>query len=258
MTRGRRNSLCWQPDLHEKENLADICFARSAVDGSPFSKAEQYCALRGLPAILIFGTRRRLRAGESLFENGAKLEYLYVILSGAVKLTLNVEGAEVVAGFSLEGDLLGDDAIFDGYHGNSAICLGDTVVSTVRYCEFNRLCTANADFANAFLTYLSSSMLSNFRHIEMLSKGRAQEKVAFFLLWLSRRMTLPGSRLTILTLAMSRYEIGSYLDLTYATVTKVLGQLQKTGVAFVRRNKIQILDYDKLMLLSGSQLQPEQ
>ena len=70
----------------------------------------------------------------------------------------------------------------------------------------------------------------------------AEERVAAFLLDLSRRYTQRGYSGTRFLLRMTRAEIGGFLGLTLETVSRIFSRLQREGVLSVDRREIGILN----------------
>ena len=56
-----------------------------------------------------------------------------------------------------------------------------------------------------------------------------------------------------LHLALSRKEIADYLDLTHATVTRMLSRLQKLGIISVRYRQLRLLDGPGLHQIAAGQ-----
>ena len=60
-------------------------------------------------------TRRRIKAGETLYREGDKFTYLYAVRSGTLKSSLILtDGREQVSGFHIAGELVGLDGVAQG------------------------------------------------------------------------------------------------------------------------------------------------
>ncbi len=77
----------------------------------------------------------------------------------------------------------------------------------------------------------------------------ADERMAAFLITLSRRYALRGFSATRLRLAMSRTDIGNYLRLAPETVSRVLRRLQDMKVLRIDRREVELLNHDYLHAL---------
>ena len=64
---------------------------------------------------LMFG-RRRVAAGEALYREGDRFQFIYAVRSGTFKSSLNrsADGREQVSGFHMAGELMGLDGVANG------------------------------------------------------------------------------------------------------------------------------------------------
>jgi CRP/FNR family transcriptional regulator len=76
----------------------------------------------------------------------------------------------------------------------------------------------------------------------LLGSMGSRERVAAFLLNLSRRLVRRGCSGTQIQLPMTREEIGSYLGLTIETVSRVFSSLQRDGLMEVRQKDLRNID----------------
>jgi len=79
----------------------------------------------------------------------------------------------------------------------------------------------------------------------------ARERLAAFLLDLSRRYQLRGYSSTEFVLRLTRHEIGSYLGLTLETVSRLFAQFQLHGLLQVIGRSVQLLDVPALRQILG-------
>jgi CRP/FNR family transcriptional regulator len=80
----------------------------------------------------------------------------------------------------------------------------------------------------------------------LLGKKSAEERLAAFLLSMSRRLHKRGLSPTDFYLSMSRHEIGNYLGLAVETVSRLFTRFQEEGLLNVDRKHVQLLDLDML------------
>ena len=81
----------------------------------------------------------------------------------------------------------------------------------------------------------------------------ADERMAAFLLHLSRRFSARGYSAQRFMLRMTRAEIGSFLGLTLETISRVFSRFQRLGLLKVTRREIELLDMATLQALAQSQ-----
>jgi CRP/FNR family transcriptional regulator len=80
----------------------------------------------------------------------------------------------------------------------------------------------------------------------LLGSMRAEERLATFLLNLSRRFVRRGYSSSDFHLRMTREEIGSYLGLKLETVSRLFSAFQKDGLIDVQQKHVIIRDIDGL------------
>jgi CRP/FNR family transcriptional regulator len=85
----------------------------------------------------------------------------------------------------------------------------------------------------------------------LLGSMTAEQRLAAFLLSLSRRHQRLGFSATHFVLRMTREEIGSYLGLTLETVSRLLSRLQREGLVAVHQRDVEIRQPDRLMEMVG-------
>ena len=97
-------------------------------------------------------------------------------------------------------------------------------------------------------------------HQQMVLLGRktAREKLASFLIMMSRRMAGLGKRVDVVALPMTRLDIADYLGLTIETVSRVFTQFTKEGlIELPTTRRARIKDHDTLLQTSeGVDRQP--
>jgi CRP/FNR family transcriptional regulator len=76
----------------------------------------------------------------------------------------------------------------------------------------------------------------------LLARRSAEDRLAAFLLSLSRRFASRGFSETDFTLSMSRHDIANYLGLAAETVSRLFSRLDDAGLLTVNGRKIQIHD----------------
>lgn len=85
----------------------------------------------------------------------------------------------------------------------------------------------------------------------LLGKRSADERLAAFLLGLSRRFAKRNFSPTRFNLSMSRGDIGNYLGLAEETVCRPLARFQEQGIIAVRRRQVELNDLGRLRALAG-------
>ncbi len=222
-------------------NLRELCLPKG------LDEAE----LRRLECVVY--TRRRIKRGEALFDAGDDFHSVYSIRSGFFKTTtIDNEGREQVTGFNMPGELLGMDGIGSGrYHAN-AVALEDSEVCVLPFSLVESLGREVPALQRHLFSVLSREIVRDHGVMMLLGSMRAEERLATFLLNLSKRFHRRGYSPTEFHLRMTREEIGNYLGLKLETVSRLFSKFQAEGLIEVEQKHVRIVDVDGL----GALLKP--
>jgi CRP/FNR family transcriptional regulator len=190
---------------------------------------------------------RPLHRGDYLFRNGERFRSLYVVKTGSVKTYApSAEGGEQVLGFHLPGEIIGLDAIEKDAHVCSARVLETSAICEVPFARFEELSSSIPSLQHQMYRLLSKEIGHDTEMLMLLGKKSAEERLAAFLVSMSRRLHARGLSATDFYLSMSRHEIGNYLGLAVETVSRLFTRFQDEGLLNVDRKHIQLLDLDAL------------
>lgn len=173
------------------------------------------------PGLALPGLTMTFAADEEIFGQEEAAEFVYKVLSGAVRTScVRSDGSRHIGDFHLPGDVFGLAA--GATHRACAEAIVTSKIGLVRRSTLERAAERDGDAARQ-LWSLTSRELANLQdHLRLLSQKDATRRVGAFLLKLSRR----GSSAT-LELPMSREDIGDHLGLTLETVSRAFGRLTR-------------------------------
>lgn len=191
---------------------------------------------------LMFG-RRRIRAGQRLYREGEPFKFLYEVRSGNLKSSLTTaQGLARVSAFHMAGELMGLDGVAEGQHASSVTALEDTEVCAVSYALLAELALGNAQLQRTLMQHMGREIVRELRLLVLLGNMTAEERLATFLLDLSRRLLTRGYSPRDFHMRMTRADIGSYLGLTLETVSRTFSAFQKLQLLEVNQRHIRITD----------------
>lgn len=200
----------------------------------------------------IAAAKRKLARGASLYRPGEAFDSLYAVKSGAFKTVgLSHDGEEKVTGFYLPGELLGLDAISAGRHAYSAVALEDSEVCAIPFAALEKMASTVPSLQHKLFQVLSGDISRDQGLMLLLGSMSAEQRLAAFLLSLSRRYLRLGFAANRYTLRMTREEIGNYLGLTLETVSRVLSRFQKEALVAVQQRDIEIRQPARLREMVG-------
>jgi len=191
--------------------------------------------------------RRRLKQGEALFAAGDPFKAIYAIRSGFIKTSIvDGEGREQVTGFSMGGELLGLEGIGTGSYNGSAIALEDSEICVLPYALIEEMANELPSLQRRMNTVLAREIVRDHGVMMLLGSMRAEQRLATFLLNLSKRFTARGYSRSDFNLRMTREELGSYLGLKLETVSRLFSRFQENGLIEVQQKHVRIIDIPSL------------
>lgn len=200
----------------------------------------------------IAAAKRKVARGASLYRPGEAFDSLYAVRSGAFKTVgVSHDGEEKVTGFYLSGELLGLDSISSGRHGYSAVALEDSEVCAIPFAALEKMAASVPMLQHKLFQVLSGDISRDQGLMLLLGSMSAEQRLAAFLLSLSRRYLRLGFAANRYALRMTREEIGNYLGLTLETVSRVLSRFQKEALIAVNQRDIEIRQPARLREMVG-------
>ncbi|MEY9182995.1 CRP/FNR family nitrogen fixation transcriptional regulator [Bradyrhizobium sp. USDA 326] len=177
--------------------------------------------LAALAGVNVFCSEFRYRRGTEVFGEGEETEYVYQIISGAVRTyKLLSDGRRQINSFHLPGDMFGLE------NGATHRFTAEAIVETrVRITRRRSLLDATRDREGGVakvIGLVTQSLQHAENHMLLLGRKTALERVAAFLLEMDERLSQPD----VMILPMSRRDIADYLGLTLETVSRAFSSLR--------------------------------
>jgi CRP/FNR family transcriptional regulator len=200
---------------------------------------------------IILKRSRILHKGDYLHRQGDPVKSLYIMRSGAVKEYISSKaGDEQILGFFLPGEMIGLDSFHQESYHCSAIALETTTFCSVLIDKFEQLCQKIPDLQRLMLNTMSKVISFEEKMMLTACNKKADERVATFLISLSKRYQHLGYSATEIHLPMSRQDIGCYLGLSNETVSRIFTQLQKNKIISIQPKMIMVNDLTSLKEMS--------
>ena len=158
---------------------------------------------------------------------------------------LLADGRRQVTGFLFPGDFL-------GLGNDKSYRYSAEALTPAMLCRFKRAALQEAlqkfpAMEQRLFGMASNELAAAQDQMVLLGRKTAHEKLASFLLMLSKRAERRGQKPTPIPLAMNRSEIGDYLGLTIETTSRVFTKMKQSGViALLPSSHIDIRDFDAL------------
>ncbi len=187
-----------------------------------------------------------LARGDPLFDEGEPAQHLFNVTSGAVKVyKLLADGRRQMTGFLFPGDFLG--LANEETYAYSAEAVTHTVLCRFPRRKLERLLERYPKMEHRLLGMVSHELAVAQEQMLLLGRKTAREKIASFLLMLSRRSVQRGQNGNPVVVPMSRNDIGDYLGLTTETVSRTFTQLKQGGsISLLPGGKVEMADRARL------------
>ncbi|MCX7251400.1 MAG: fumarate/nitrate reduction transcriptional regulator Fnr [Burkholderiales bacterium] len=201
----------------------------------------------------VISTRKRVKRGSALFNNGDRFSSLYAVRSGFFKTRVtSVDGRDQVTGFQMTGEILGMDGIVNDHHSCDAVALEDAEVCVMPFDRIESLSREFSALQHHVHKIMSREIVRDHGVMLLLGSMRAEERLAAFLLNLVQRLHSRGFSQSELVLRMTREEIGSYLGMKLETVSRTFSKFVEEGIIEVKQRHVQIKDTEALRRLVNS------
>lgn len=224
--------------------LCSTCHLRAACVPAGLA-AEDVRRLDGL----LFA-RRRIREGQVLYRQGDRFRFVHAVRSGTFKTVASrQDGRERVTAFAMAGDVLGVDGVAGEAYPTTATALEDGEVCAIPHAHLHQAALESRGMHDLLARLLGREIVRDHGVMALLGTMNTDERLAAFLLDLSRRMKALGYSPHELHLRMSRAEIGSYLGVTLETVSRTFSTFQRRGWLQVAKKHVRILDLATLARL---------
>ncbi len=188
-------------------------------------------------------------AGEHVVREGDPFEAIAAVRAGTVKTySIDRDGREHVLGFHLPGEVIGLNAIAGDKYPCNAVALDTVTLCRFSFPQISVLAARLPGLQQTLFRLLSrdigtASLLAG--------DWSADERMAAFLIGLSRRLAARGFSPDRFQLTMARTDIANYLRLAPETVSRVLKRFQEDGMLQVERRELELVDRSRLESLAG-------
>ena len=193
-----------------------------------------------------------LHAGDHVFREGDPFEAIAAVRAGTVKTySIDRDGREHVLGFHLPGEVIGLDAIDGDTYPCNAVALDTVMLCRFSFPKISVLATRVPGLQKQLFRLLSRDIG---RAAMLAGDWTADERMAAFLISLSRRLAARGFSPDRFQLTMARTDIANYLRLAPETVSRVLKRFQDDAMIQVDRRELELVNRKPLEALAAPML----
>lgn len=189
---------------------------------------------------------------QTLFDSETAFSSIYVVRSGSFKTTVIAsDGREQVTGFYFPGEFIGMDAIYEQSYKSTAKALESSSVCELPFDKLQDFSSTIPQLQAQLMTRLSKELSGDKSLMFLLGKKTAEEKLATFLISISKRFQDRGFSATEFQLSMSRGDIANHLGLAVETISRLFTRFQEEGLINIHNKSISLRNSEKLNELCG-------
>ena len=204
---------------------------------------------QSLEALEVFASTVTARKDAELYAQGDTAHYCYRILRGCVRtVKLMEDGRRQVNEFLFAGDWFGFDAL--QAHDFAAEAVSDVVLQRYPRHACDTMAAADVRIAGSLLSLATSNLRSARDRMVTLGRKTASERIAGFLLEMTRRMPQDGDG--VVALPMNRGDMADHLGLTIETVCRCLAQFRRDGTIRLTRTSLAVQNREALRSIGSA------
>jgi CRP-like cAMP-binding protein len=195
-----------------------------------------------------FKEERSYLKGEIINHEGEKITDFKYLKTGLVKLfRRSLNGEEQVITITRPFEFVSNISIFSEVkYKFSVAALEDSVVCSVRLDYIKELFLKNGQFAITLLTKISAINDKIINQTLDIRQKNLTGRVAYILLYFTKEIF----RSKIFEVPVSRKEIADYIGMSAANVIRAISDFKKDGIIKVVGKTIEVVDIDKLEIIS--------
>lgn len=215
-------------------------FARPSLDGAASFDTNDFARR------LIAGEVRTYDANSHLYYEGDAASHVYRIASGNVSVyRMMPDGRRQIVDLAYPGDVIGLGA--PRAHASNAQAISRTRVSCVPVAVMHDMVRRDPTLGLALCAALSRDLQAAQERLLAVGRCTASERLAGFLLGLSRRNARNGDDSRVIVLPITRSDIADCLGLTTETVSRTFTAFRADGlIALEQGVLVTILDMKAL------------
>lgn len=190
------------------------------------------------------GHQKTYQAGEQIFGEGEKAEFLPIIVAGKVKIVRFLfEGKEIILNIFQGGESFAIPPIYQG--GNypaTAIAMEKTEILIIYRQDFLELLRKSDEFSALMMSKMSTLLRETTFSMQNLATSSPEQRVGNVLFHLAEKenFVMPFK------VSLRRQDIADMSGLTTETTIRVIRRLAEKDLIKIVRGKIFIEDYKKL------------
>jgi CRP/FNR family transcriptional regulator len=191
---------------------------------------------------------REFRKNDTILNEEDTNEYMYIILSGKVKIVQTSEdGKETILAIHKSGDFFGEMTLIDGKTmPASVLAYEDTLTAIISQKNFSDMISTEQKINRQLLIILCSRLRESWDRIQLLNFNNATHRMKMLFTMLSDEYGEKSDEGVTLAIKLTHQDIANMAGITRETVTRVIDRWQKNAEITILKNKFILLHPDFL------------
>ncbi len=182
---------------------------------------------------------KQFRKNETILYEADTNKYMYLILSGKVKVIRTTEdGKEIILAMHQSGNFFGEMSLIDGKTTPASVmATTDSLIAIISQTDFYTILFSQNKVVENLLKILCTRLRQSWDTIQLLNFNNASHRTKMLLLMLCDEYGKKTPDGIVLNIKLTHQDISDMTGLTRETVTRVLDKLQKSKEISILDNK---------------------
>lgn len=191
------------------------------------------------------------KKGETIYEEGNRINGIYCIHQGTIKIyKTGLEGKEQIIMFGRSGDIFGYRSVIN----NEPACTSVKVIDEVCLCfiptdTLYHLLRENSEFGIELLQIACKELDESNNYITDIAQKSVRERLAEVLLSLESKFGVNDEN--IINVSLTREELANLIGTATESVIRLLSEFKNDGLIEIQGRKIKIKDIARIKKISN-------
>ncbi|MBN1571176.1 MAG: Crp/Fnr family transcriptional regulator [Acidobacteria bacterium] len=191
---------------------------------------------------------RAYRKGQIIFLEEETGNYMYLVLSGKVKVSKSgAGGKETILAIHRAGDFFGEMSLLDGKTAPATVsAMEDSKIISLSGADFHKYLLHNEKVMLQIIHVLCARLRQVWQ-TQSLSSSTADARIRMGIYQLAKRHGIRDAHGTIIDLKITHQELAEMVGTSRETVTRVLAHLREQGIIEINQRRMTLIDSEALL-----------
>jgi len=191
---------------------------------------------------------RSYRKGQVIFLEEETGNYMYLVLSGKVKVSKSgAGGKETIIAIHRTGDFFGEMSLLDGKTSPATVsAMEDAKIISVVGADFHKYLMHNEKVMLQIINVLCARLRQVWQ-TQSLSSSTADARIRMGIYQLATKHGIRDAHGTIIDLKITHQELAEMVGTSRETVTRTLARLRDQGILEIEQRRMTLLDAEALL-----------